>query len=541
MSADGERKPGHHAAHRASGKPSGKSRGRTGGQAGTRPVAQPAGHHPGHRAGRLGAPEPLVRRLPVLLLVATLLVGGGVASAVVATPPAQPFHPAPAALAALTAPTASDASSWYCTGGSGPQNPIAQPTLYLVNSGNQAVQGKVTVYDGTGKSASRPVSVPALGEATVAPGSIVADDWLASRVDLQGGGVAVSELVAGSTGWSVAPCSSVAGPNWYFASGATTQGNALFVSLFNPTPSDAVVDLQFVTGKGVVQPSQFQGLIIDPGAVVTAQVAAYVQTQVNVATEVVARSGKVVAAELEVHRGAAGSGLSLRLGTPQPVARWYLPQSSNPPGGRSRLVVFNPGTTSARVTVAVQLPSGPVSPLTETVPPRSTWTLDLTQQSRIPPSTDYAVAVTTQKGGRIVVDRVAAAPPGAAAPQWGAVTAVAGVAAASPSGRWSLPNPALDATRAEPGARATTVTLLNPGGRTVRAVVGPLGSGRGARSGARTVRVRPHAMVEVATSSSPSTATEPIGVQADLPLAVVENVTPSGVVGAVSATGVPQS
>ena len=529
MSAEGEHKPGHHAAHRASGRAGGLTR------SGTRP----GGRRAGHRSGSRLAPEPRVRRLPALLLVVALLAGGGLASAVVATPPAEPFHPAPAALASLAAPAASDASSWYCTGGSGPQNPIAQPTLYLVNSGSQTVQGTITVYDGTGRSATRPVSVPALGEATASPGSILPDDWLASRVDLAGGAVAVSELVAGSTGWSVAPCSSVAAPNWYFASGSTTVGNALYVSLFNPTPSAAVVDLRFVTGQGVAQPPPFQGLIVEPGAVVTAQVMAYVQNQATVATEVVARSGKVVATELQVHRGAVRSGISLRLGTPAPASRWYLPRSSNPPGGTNQLVVFNPGADAARVTVAVRLSSGPVSPLTETVPPRSTWTLDLTQQTRIPPSTDYAVSVTTRKGRGIVVDRVTGAPKGAAAPQWGAVTAIAGATAASPSGWWSLPNPALDATRAEPGAHATAVALLNPGGRTVRAFVGPLGSERG--RGGRTVRVRPHAMVEVAASSLSSIGTEPVGVKADLPLAVVEDVTPSGAVGAVSASGVPQS
>lgn len=530
MSPEGGRKPAHQAAHRAAGRPSGRS------------VPRPGGRRSGHhQAAHRGTKAPPVRRLPVIALVLALLVGGGIASAMTAEPSAEPFHPPSAALAALAAPAASNASSWYCTGGTGPKNPIAQATLYLVNSSTQAVSGTITVSNGLGKSASEQVGVPPLGEVTVSPGSLLSGDWLASRVDLQGGGVAVSELLAGPTGWSIAPCSSVAAPDWYFASGSTDVGNLLFVSLFNPTPSESVVDLRFVTKGGVVRPTPFQGLIVDPGRVVTAQVPAFVQNQPLVATEAIARSGRVVATELQVHVAAGQSGMSLRLGSPQPAARWYLPRSSNPPKGKTRLVVFNPAKKATHAVVAIRLPTGSTAPIEQTVPPRSIWTLDLSKQTRIPSSTDYAVSVTTSGGRGVVVDRVTVAPTGAPAPQWGAVTALDGATAASPSGWWSLPNPALDAAHVEPGAQATTVALLNPGARTVRATIAPLGTGRGPRGGGRTVRIGPHDVVEVATSSLHSFGTAPIGVKADLPVAVIEDVTPAGAVGTVTADGVPQS
>ena len=50
-------------------------------------------------------------------------------------------------------------------------------------------------------------------------------------------------MVEGPSGWSEAPCASTTSTRWYFASGATSNGNSLYVSLFNPTTSVAVVDL----------------------------------------------------------------------------------------------------------------------------------------------------------------------------------------------------------------------------------------------------------------------------------------------------------
>ncbi|MGH9081810.1 MAG: DUF5719 family protein [Acidimicrobiales bacterium] len=485
--------------------------------------------------------ERSVRRLPVLALVAALLAAGGLAASLVGAPAIHTVHRMPASVAAIAAPVASDASSWYCTGGTGLANASAQGTLYLVSSSPRTVTGTMTVYAGTGRSASEHIAVPPMGQATAVPGSILQRQWLASRVDLQGGGVAVSELVAGSTGWAMAPCSTVAAPSWYFASGSTTPGNLLFVSLFNPTPSEAVADLTFMTTKGRAQPPPFQGLIVAPNAVVTAEVASYVQDQPSVATIVRARSGRVVATELQVHAASGQSGMSIRLGTPDPARHWYLPRTVNVTGGTSKMVVFNPSPIAERVKVAVELPSGPVDPLEETLAPLATWTLDLAGQTRIPDNVDYALAVATRGGPGVVVDRVVSAPSSAPAPQWGDVTAVVGSSAASPTGRWTLPNPALPAPGAASWAAApSAVTVLNPGNRPVTFTVASLGPDGLPLPGAQGMRIAPHASSVVPTTRLGSGGKAPLVVTADLPLAVMEDATPAGTSGAVVAAAVPE-
>lgn len=484
--------------------------------------------------------EPRVRRLPVLVLVVALLAVGGLLSAEVSGPTRPMLPAAPASLAALTAPVTSSASSWYCTGGSGPSQPIAQATLVLVNSGNAAVSGTVTAYRPTGHPAKKKVTVPALGQTTVTPGAIASGTWVSSRVDLDGGGVAVSQLVSGPTGWAMSPCATVTSANWYFASGATSAGNSLFVSLFNPTPDDAVVDLTFLTATGPVQPSPFQGLIVAPGGVVTAEVASYVQNAHAVATVVSARAGRIVASELQLHSTGGASGMSLRLGAPSPSPRWYLPSTTDVTGGGSQLVVFNPTAATERVKVGIRLPSGPVDPLTQVVPPHSTWTLSLSGQTRIPVGAAFALSVTSRGGRGVVVDRISAAPSSASAPQWGAVTAIAGSAAASPSGRWTLANPAV-AAQAQAGAQPVSVTLYNPGDRAVRASVLSLAAGGGPLPGAQHVRVPPHAVTVVAATGVAAGGKAALQVRADSPLAVTEEVMPVGVAGAVVTAAVPQA
>lgn len=502
--------------------------------------------HPG--AGRppaaRQAPEPgdrRIRRLPVLALVAVLLLAGGLASRLV-RPTAAPAAAAKVttSLADMAAPATASASSWYCSGATGPASSTAKGTLYLVNASAHPVKGTLTAYDDKGHRATAGITVPALGETTAGPGTMVPGAWVASRVDLNGGGVAVSQLVAGPTGWSMAPCSTEASTDWYFATGATTGGDRLYVSLFNPTSGTAVVDLTFVTGNGSVQPAPFQGMVIAPDAVVTATVGAYVQDQSSVAAVVRARSGRVVATELQVHSANGQRGVSLRLGAPQPSPTWYLPSSEDAVGGTSQLAVFNPTQRPEHVKVTARLPSGPLTPFQETVAPRSSWTLGLSGQTRIPAGTPYTLAVDATGGPGVVVARVSAAPSPAPAPQWGAVSAVAAAATASPTGRWTIPNPALGAARAEPGAQPTDVVLLNPSGHTVRASVSSLGSGSLPLPGSP-LRIGPHGVAVVPAKGIGAGGLAPLRVTADGPLAVVEDVAPAGTVGVVTGTAVPQA
>ncbi len=74
--------------------------------------------------------------------------------------------------------------------------------------------------------------------------------------------VAVDQQVDGPLGGASSPCATAGSSNWYFATGATLINASVGLSLLNPYPTDAVVDLSFTTDQGVEMPQQFQGLVV---------------------------------------------------------------------------------------------------------------------------------------------------------------------------------------------------------------------------------------------------------------------------------------
>ncbi|MHB1584147.1 MAG: DUF5719 family protein, partial [Acidimicrobiales bacterium] len=452
--------------------------------------------------------------------------------------------PSPPPVAALAAPIGSESSSWFCagsTGGQGTSGGAAVAVLQLVNASRRPVSGTLTVVDDAGRSATRPVTVPADGQLSEVPTTMLLGSWLASRIDLDGGGVSVSQVVSGPLGWSESPCASSTSPQWYFPSGSTTNGSLMFVALYNPNATDAVVDLTFVTSSGLTQPSPFQGLVVGPGRLVVAGVASYVQNQASVATVVDALSGQVVAEQLQQYAVEKITGVSLALGSPVTRTRWFVPRSVNVTGGETNLNVLNPTSATVPVTVRIRLASGSVTPFVRRLAPSSEWTIDASAAIRIPTNSDYAVEVDAGRPG-VVVDRALESSSSGSAPQWGTVPAV-DLGSATASRRWVLPDPAPG--NPQTGASPFAVALQNPSGRTLRVTVSALGTtGREAgRAGGRILErvvLAPRRNAVLERSSLAGGSGAPLLVEADGPLAVAEDAVPAGMPGVVSMPGVPQ-
>ncbi len=496
---------------------------------------------PRHGRGQPGDDGRGIRRLPVIAAVVVVLVGVGLIAASVGVPSdSGPAGPSPAVAAA--APVDAQSSTWFCTGGSGTSTGIANATLSLVNIGSRPVDGTVTVVDTAASTASRAVVVPARGQLTVVPSTIEPGPWLASRVELDGGGVTVNEIVSGPAGWAQSACSTTTSSTWFFASGSTTDGNTLYVSLFNPTATAAVVDLGFVTSQGLTEPQPFEGILVNPGRLVVAGVASFVQDQKSIGTIVMARSGRVVAEALQEHVVNGVSGLSLRLGAPSPAGRWYLPRTVDVTGGSSALTVLNPTDRPEQVTVHVQLGSGPVAPFTDSLPADSSWTLPVSSASRVPANTTYAVEVTATGGPGVVVDRTVQSSSAGAVPQWGTVTAVSDAGTTAPSGRWIVPSPLVATTPPVAGIGPLALNLQNTGIRDVIVTVyrsTPEGLRR--LAGVSKLRIPPGVFTVIEQDVLAQAGSDALVLEADGPLAAMEEGVPAGVPGAVALAAIPQT
>ncbi len=492
---------------------------------------------PSHRRPSGSGTVGRAQRVALLVVVAAVLVGSGLAAYLV-TPPAAPVAPAVGPVS-FAAPVGSESSEWYCTGGPGTDG-TAGVTIYLANAGTKAVTGSLYVTDSTGTTGVASVTVPAGGQTTVDPAAFAPGPWLATRFDLDGGGVTATELVDGSYGWSMAPCAAVTSSTWYFASGATTTGSTMYVSVYNPAATTAVVDLTFLTPSGAVQPRPFEGLVVPPGAVVVAEVASYVQDQASVSTIVQARSGAVVAAVLQEYSSGSTSGLSLRLGATAPQSRWAFPRSVDVTGGRTAFVVFNPGSTDEQVTVSTRIASGPLAPFTVSVPAGSTSSVVTSTATRVPANVDYSTMISAAGGPGVVVDRTAMSSTAGAVPQWGAVSAVGAGPAFSADRRWLVANPAKPATPPVSGAAPFALALANTGRAAVSAQVTALGGPGGGQRLAKVV-IPAGAFAVLEPTVLARAGARPLDVTSSGPLAVLGDGTPAGMPGVVGlpATSLP--
>ena len=475
------------------------------------------------------------RRWPVLVVVAAVIAGVAV---VVGTRGSPSPAAAPATPTALVNAPDAESSAWYCAGQTTPSGP-ATGFLVLSNTTTRAVDADVTTVTDTGATVSAAVSVPA--QSVLAPSLPVpsSGSWQAETVTLDGGGVSASQAVHGPAGWSVVPCQSSTSAAWYFASGSTAGSNALYVALLNPTSSPVVVDLGFMTPTGAVRPVNYQGVVIEPGATVSEDVASEVQNASQVSTVVTARTGRVVASEVQTYVGAS-SGLSVVPGLSRPEDHWAIPLAQESSGGgNSAIDVFNPGMTAEKVTVHLRLASGPLAPIEDTVAPGETWALATSRQTRIPEGASYSTEVDATGGPGVVVSRVVVAPASAPAPQAGVAVAIDGLTSATPSSEWIVPPPGTAASPAISDVAHDALTILNvsDGSETFRADTVEPGRQHLLASGI----LAPGESAVVTGSTLADTGFDPIVVRAAGPMAVSEDFTPSGAVGVVGMPGVPLS
>jgi Family of unknown function (DUF5719) len=471
------------------------------------------------------------------MLVVVVLAGVAVAtrspSATVAAGP----PPSPSALA-----SASDAesSAWYCTGQTTAAGHLAPGVLILTNTSRRTVSGAINGVTDTGATVLSGVSIPALGQVVAGMPTPKSGTWLSEVVSLSGGGVTVAQALWDTAGWAQAPCQSSTAKQWYFPSGVTTGTNSMFISLFNPTSTPDVVDLSFVTAKGVMHPINFQGIVLPPGQTEVESVAPYVQDEANISTTVSTRTGRLVAGELQLFSYAAGGGgLAIMPGSPRPEQEWASPQNEEVANGSSSFDIFNPGPTAQTVTVRASLGSGPLSPIRAKVAPDTTWVLATGKETRIPQGDPYAVTVSAQGGSGIVVGRLVAAPPSATAPQIGMTILVDGLSAAAPGRRWVVPAPGSGTTPVVPGVAPTRLALTNLAGKAETFVVEVM-----APSGLRALasgRLGTGQSFGLGTPILARAGLNPLVVRTSGATAVSEDVGPSGSLGVVTQPGIPLS
>jgi hypothetical protein len=491
----------------------------------------------GHALYRREA-NPIRVRVAALIGVVAAVTGIWIVS-VAAGAPTRRATPAVTDGVAISAADATS-SSLFCAGGASGFGGLAGTTIYLTNTTTKAVTGVMTarVAPGTGSGATstgtpgpptvRPVQIPPMGTTAINPGTgLPAGDVAASFV-FAGGGVTANQVVTGTGGWSTAPCASQVATSWYFAGGSTSPGNSMTLDLFNPTSTDAVMNVSFLTASGVITPSAYQGLVVPAGHVVAENVGDFVQNQGEIATVISAQSTAVVADELQQWSSGSTGGLALRLGSPSPSTVWHFAQTTNPNKGTVTFHVANPGTQAGVATFDIGVPSASIVPIQVPVPAQSVVALIASASSRLPRTSPYAVTVKASVG--MVVSRSVQAPNGSAPPLWGSIAGTT-----TTSTHWLVPGPGAGTAPGTPRATAGSLAVANSGSSPAQVRVTTLGTGTVVGS----FTVAPGSLAVLGPNVI--AGLQVYDVTANQPVIVEEDDNPSGAPGVVSSAGMPFS
>ena len=324
----------------------------------------------------------------VFALVFVFVIGGIITSR--ETTPERPVARGPRIEASASV------AAWYCAEGTSIPNGRADEEIVMGNVATTPSRALVTVFGGSG--------VPAVRRRyTVAPGRVVrfrvADIAALAEpgvlVEVSGGATAVEHRIQRGTDGALGPCAREPANRAEFAAGSTLKGAETWLALFNPFPDDAIVDVRATTGDGVRAPGALQGIVVPRFTRVSVPLHDLVPRVDLLAISTSVRRGRVIAEESVALDGTDGrAGLAMSLGGDE-AREWRFPVGVIGSGRQERLVVANPGSRDAQVTVGFSLDAAAaIEPVNLIVPGTTALTVDL---SRVPPDVGFSARVRSSR------------------------------------------------------------------------------------------------------------------------------------------------
>ena len=377
-----------------------------------------------------GRRSPTVRRVPLLVLIAGLLIVGGLVdrtggARVTPALTAQAVQPVPVA-----APAAALSSSWFCAGATDSGSNPAAGHIAIANEGSATVTATVDVVGSNGSSADQTVSVAPGAVTSVAETFPSGAPWTGAIIDAEGGMVAVSQVDDSALGRAVSPCATSGSRHWYLPAGQTRVNVSDTILLLNPYPTDSIVDMAFATDQGSESPQEFQSIDVPADGLVAENLGDHLRRRQSIATTVTARTGNVVAWETEIvgpppanaplvgtpaanaataDPASPDPGLAVTLGAPSTGTSWTFPDGLSGNGIDEQYLVYNPGPRSAAVRLSVGLEQGSAEPFQITVAPYSESSIVADKAARIPGGVPHTATLVSTNGVPVVAARTVAA------------------------------------------------------------------------------------------------------------------------------------
>src|SRR5206468_9203558 len=126
----------------------------------------------------------------------------------------------------------------------------------------RVLHGTVTLVPSQGDRREVDLEVPASSRVAVRPQDVLSSPFVSAIVELDGGQAVAETLMTGPQGPTAAPCASSAARRWYFADGVTTRDATEVITVLNPFPEDAIIDMSFDTDDGRVAPEPLTSMLV---------------------------------------------------------------------------------------------------------------------------------------------------------------------------------------------------------------------------------------------------------------------------------------
>lgn len=264
----------------------------------------------------------------------------------------------------------SPSKTWYLAEGT--TGPGFETWLLLQNPGSIAADVHVQFMTERGPKAGPDITVNPGSRATINAADFVPNEYHVST-HLSSENPIVAERAVywnNRKGATSSIGASVPQKKWYFAEGCTAQGFETWILLMNPQDRVANVDITYRNENGAINGPTVE---IPPRSRKTVSIADTVADDVSVSTEVLA--DQPVVAERAVYWGDRTEGHD-SIGSTSPSTTWYLPEGSTGPGFETWVLVQNPNSAPAEVTLDYMTSHGPVYGRTVTIPPNSRMTFN---------------------------------------------------------------------------------------------------------------------------------------------------------------------
>ncbi len=301
---------------------------------------------------------------------------------------------------ALLVGTEKDLSStWYCVAGTVGGSEIANHEILLGNPSNISSEVSITVVPvlaprqanlegeeiedkGLPKilqlpSATTEIWIPERSMISVELSEIqgVSGEFASAFIQSSLGNLVVEHKLSGQFGSSQKPCASNASTEWNFAAGTTRAGAREMISIFNPFPDNAVLDITFSSDGRTRRPEAYSGIVLPPDSLIPIDITEVVTLAETVSTRIETRIGRVVA-ERTLYFGDEFQpyGLSTEIGSPSLNDLWVFPGGFGSVEAES-LIVYNPSSSlEANVDIEIisDIESGPyIEPINISIKPGS--------------------------------------------------------------------------------------------------------------------------------------------------------------------------